>query len=49
MKEIIILLRSENWLNVSETVELAKGKNELPKGFKNSFKKLARQWQLRKT
>lgn len=48
MKEIINLLKSSDWVNVSNYVDLAKGKNELPKGYKNSIKKLRREWQSRK-
>lgn len=44
----IDLLQLDNWKVKSETIEIAKGKNELPKNFKGAIKKNKRQWQLRK-
>ncbi len=38
--KIIDLLQSNNWDKTKPTIALAKGKNELPKNFKEIFKKL---------
>ena len=42
MKEIIDLLQANDWNNVSELVEIAKGKYELPKNYKGWVKKIKR-------
>jgi hypothetical protein len=39
---ILTLLRSDDYLNYSETIEIAKGKYEIVKGFKNNNKQLKR-------
>ena len=47
--QIIELLQSNDFYNVSETVEIAKGKHEMVTSIKNAKQKLNRQWrQLRK-
>lgn len=49
IRVIIELLQSNEWLNTgSEVIELAKGKNELPKNIKGIKKKAKRQWQSKK-
>lgn len=45
---ILELLQQDDFLNVSENVEIAKGKYELPKDFKGLKNKIKRQWLLRK-
>jgi len=42
IKQIIDLLRICNWEVGSEVIEIAKGKNELPKTFKGAVKKIKR-------
>jgi hypothetical protein len=42
IKEIIELLNSSKHYGVSERVEIAKGKYELPNGWKHSFEKIKR-------
>jgi hypothetical protein len=42
MKEIIDLLQANDWNNVSELVEIAKGKYHLPKNYKGWVKKIKR-------
>ena len=47
--KIIELLQSNDFYNVSETVEIAKGKHEMVTTFRNAKQKLKRQWlQLKK-
>ena len=48
LKLIIELLQLHNWEVGSETIEIAKGKNELPKNLKGAIKINKRQWRLRK-
>jgi hypothetical protein len=48
LKLIIELLQLHNWEVGSENIEIAKGKNELPKNFKGAIKNNKRQWRLRK-
>lgn len=45
---VIDLLKTNDWINVSETVEIAKGKNELAKDFRIAKRKITRVWQLKK-
>lgn len=49
-KNIITLLQLHDHYGVSENIEIAKGKNELPKTFKKTIPKLKRliKWQLQK-
>ena len=44
----IDLLQLNSWQVKSEIIQIAKGKNELPKNFKGAIKKNKRAWQLRK-
>lgn len=46
--KIIELLQSNDFYNVSETVEIAKGKHEMVSNFKGAKEKIKRQWQLKK-
>ena len=39
---IFELLRQDNYYGISETVEIAKGKNKAPKTFKESFNQIKR-------
>jgi len=50
LKHIIELLQLQDHYGVSENIEIAKGKNELPKSFKKTIPKLKRliKWQLQK-
>lgn len=41
---IIKMLQQDDFLNVSENVEIAKGKYELPRNFKGLKSKIKRQW-----
>jgi hypothetical protein len=47
IKQIIDTLSTENWYNVSERVEIAKGKYAYPKTFKQAIEKIKRvfKWQ----
>ena len=47
---IIGLLKSDNFYNVSEFVEIAKGKNKTPETIKEGIKQLKRkkQWQKKR-
>lgn len=48
IKEIIELLQADEWQNAkSENIEIAKGKNEIPKTYKGLVKKIKRRWQSR--
>ena len=46
--KIIELLQSNDFYNVSETVEIAKGKYELVENFKDGVTKIKRIWQQKK-
>jgi hypothetical protein len=50
LKNIIQLLQLHDHYGVSENIEIAKGKNELPKTFKKTIPKLKRliKWQSKK-
>ena len=48
LKLTLQLLQLHSWEVKSETIQIAKGKNELPKNFKGAIKKNKRAWQLRK-
>jgi hypothetical protein len=50
LKNIITLLQLHDHYGVSENIEIAKGKNELPKSFKKTVPQLKRiiKWQLQK-
>jgi hypothetical protein len=45
---IIKLLQQDDFLNVSDNVEIAKGKYELPKDFKGLKNKIKRQWHSKR-
>ena len=47
---LLELLQLDEWYNVSDAIEIAKGRNELPKTIKKGFKQIkrARKWQLKK-
>jgi hypothetical protein len=44
MIEIINILRSQEFFGVSDTIEIAKGKNEMVSTWKGLKRKLKRQW-----
>ncbi len=48
IKNIIDTLNSGNFYNVSERVEIAKGKYEMPTSWRNGFEKIKRLWLIRK-
>lgn len=45
MKEILDLLHSDNFYNVSNNVEIAKGKYEMITNFRDAKEKIKRVWQ----
>ncbi len=46
--ETIKLLQSYHWYGCSETIEIAKGKNAIPKDFKETKEKIKRKrWLLK--
>lgn len=49
IKRILDILTSDDWYNVSETIEIAKGKYAYPKTFKQAIHKIKRvsKWQKR--
>ena len=50
MENLLDLLRASDWYGQSETIEIAKGKNQLPKTFKQGLTQIKRsyKWQTRK-
>ena len=48
LKQILDLLIADNHYNVSERVEIAKGKYEMPTSWRNGFEKIKRLWLIRK-
>lgn len=44
--ETIKLLQSNNWYGISESIEIAKGKNEKIYTLKEGVEKIYRLWQL---
>jgi len=48
IKNIIDILNSENYYGVSERVEIAKGKYEIPTTWKMGWNKIKRLWLIRK-
>ena len=48
ISNIIEILGKSDYYNVSETVEIAKGKNEYVSTFKDFKRKVKRQWLLKK-
>lgn len=48
-RNVVQMLQSQEWLNESESIEIAKGKNEIPSTYKGVFKQLNRRMKwLRK-
>ena len=48
MKELLDLLHSAEWYGVSETIDIAKGKNEMVTNWRDAIKKIKRGWLLKK-
>ncbi len=50
IKHILDLLMANEHYNISEEIEIAKGKYALPTSYKNGFKQIKRiaKWQIRK-
>ena len=46
--DIIKKLHSDDFYNVSESVEIAKGKNEIVTTWKDAFRQIKRIWLLQK-
>lgn len=49
IKSIIDLLLSSPFYNVSDRVEIAKGKNEIPTTLKQGWEKIKRDWKYGKS
>ena len=47
IKEILKLLSLDPHYNQSENIEIAKGKNQIPKTWKQGFEQIKRQWKQR--
>jgi hypothetical protein len=45
--DIIRLLHTDNFYNVSKNVEIAKGLNQIPKTLKTGKRKIVRKWHAR--
>ena len=48
IKQIMSMLNALDHYGQSETIEIAKGKYELPKTFSAAFEQIRRQWKKRK-
>lgn len=48
IKNILDLLALQEHYGISENIEIAKGKNEIPKTFKEGFKQIKRELKWRK-
>ncbi len=48
IKEILELLRLDDFYNESENIEIAKGKNEIPLTWKKGFEQVKRQYKWKK-
>jgi hypothetical protein len=48
IKQIMAMLNALDHYGQSETIEIAKGKYELPKTFSAAFEQIRRQWKKRK-
>ena len=46
--ETIRLLKMAEWEGISDNIEIAKGKNQLPKTIKQGIKQEIRKWQIKK-
>jgi hypothetical protein len=42
---ILDILAMDDFYGVSETIDIAKGKNEIPLTFKSGIKKIKRKWR----
>lgn len=49
IKSIIDLLGTDHFYNISQRVEIAKGKNEIPTTFKQGWYKIKRDWKYGKS
>ena len=47
IKNILELLALEKHYGQSQVIEIAKGKYQLPKTFKQGFEQIKRQWKIR--
>jgi len=47
IREILDLLALDEHYGQSEIIEIAKGKNQIPKTFKKALKQIKRQWKIR--
>lgn len=45
---ILNILQSDDFINVSKEIEIAKGKNAIPKNIKELYTQTKRQWRSRK-
>jgi hypothetical protein len=45
---ILDILAMDDFYGVSETIDIAKGKNEIPLTFKSGIKKVKRKWQQKR-
>ena len=45
MREFLDLLHSQDFIRVSDNVDILKGKNELVTNWRDAFQKIKRQWQ----
>ena len=48
ISEIINILQSHKFYGVSESVDFAKGSDEMPTTLKKGFKKIKRKWQSKR-
>lgn len=48
MIKVIEILLADNYYNISEEIEIFKGKNELPSSFKDFYTKIKRQIKYKK-
>lgn len=48
LKQTIELLQMEDFYNVSENVEIAKGKYKIPQGISEGLTQIKRQWRLKR-
>jgi hypothetical protein len=48
IKLILEMLQLEEHYGQSETIEIAKGKYELPKTWKQTFKQIKREWKTKR-
>ena len=48
MKELLDLLHSQDFIGVSKTVDIAKGKYESVTTWRDAYKKIKREWNQKK-